>query len=107
MAIKYDNCKDCHSRCVHAGRDRKFVCINGVSCKITTGKPQTNFERIKNMSVEELAEFIDYGDECGFCNQFGVDTGRECDGDCVECIKHLLGVKTANNRPQTVQNRKD
>ena len=46
----------------------------------------TNFERIKNMSVEELAEFIDSGDECGFCNQFGVDTGRECDGDCVECI---------------------
>ena len=36
MAIKYDNCKDCHSRCVHAGKDRKFVCINGVSCKITT-----------------------------------------------------------------------
>ena len=46
----------------------------------------TNFERIKNMSVEELAEFIDSGDECGFCNQFGVDTGRECDWDCVECI---------------------
>ena len=46
----------------------------------------TNFERIKNMSVEELAEFIDSGDECGFCNQFGVDTGRECDRDCVECI---------------------
>ena len=46
----------------------------------------TNFERIKNMSVEELAEFIDSGDECGFCNQFGGDTGRECDGDCVECI---------------------
>ena len=46
----------------------------------------TNFERIKNMSVEELAEFIDSGDECGFCNQFGVVTGRKCDGDCVECI---------------------
>ena len=46
----------------------------------------TNFERIKNMSVEELAEFIDSGNECGFCNQFGVDTGRECDGDCVESI---------------------
>ena len=103
MTIKYDNCKNCHSGCVHAGKDRKFVCINGVSCKITTGKSPTNFERIKNMSVEELAEFIDSGDECGFCNQFGVDTGRECDGDCVECIKHWLGLKTFNNRQQINQ----
>ena len=60
----------------------------------------TNFERIKNMSVEELAEFIYSGNECGFCNQFGVDTERKCDGDCVECIKHWLGLKCANNRPQ-------
>lgn len=57
----------------------------------------TNFERIKNMSVEELAEFIYSGNECGFCNQFGIDTGRKCDGDCVECIKHWLGLKTPNN----------
>ena len=55
MAIKYDNCKDCHSRCVHAGKDRKFVCFNGVSCKITTGKSQTNADRIRAMSDEELA----------------------------------------------------
>ena len=55
MAIKYDNCKDCHSRCVYAGKDRKFVCINGVSCKITTGKSQTNADRIRAMSDDELA----------------------------------------------------
>lgn len=55
MAIKYDNCKDCHSRCVHAEKDRKFVCINGVSCKITTGKSQTNADRIRAMSDENLA----------------------------------------------------
>lgn len=55
MAIKYDNCKDCHSGCVHAGKDRNFVCINGVSCKITTGKSQTNADRIRSMTDEELA----------------------------------------------------
>ena len=55
MAIKYDNCKDCHSRCVHAGKDRKFVCTNGVSCKITAGKSQTNADRIRSMTDEELA----------------------------------------------------
>ena len=58
MAIKYDNCKDCHSICVHAGKDRKFVCINGVSCKITTGKSQTNADRIRAMSDEELIGFL-------------------------------------------------
>ena len=63
----------------------------------------TNFERIKNMSVEELAEFIHSGDECGFCNQFGIDTGRKCDGDCVECIKHWIELKTFNNRQQINQ----
>ena len=42
MTIKHDNCKNCRSRCIHAGKDRDFVCINGVSCKITTGKSQTN-----------------------------------------------------------------
>ena len=58
MAIKYDNCKDCHSRCVHAGKDRDFVCINGVSCKITTGKSQTNADRIRAMSDEELRNWL-------------------------------------------------
>ena len=58
MAIKYDNCKDCHSRCVHAGKDRKFVCINGVSCKITTGKSQTNVDRIRSMTDEDLCNWL-------------------------------------------------
>ena len=60
MAIKYDNCRDCHSRCVHAGKDRKFVCFNGVSCKITTEKPQTNADRIRAMSDEEFAKLLCY-----------------------------------------------
>ena len=58
MTIKHDNCRNCRSRCIHAGKDRDFVCVNGVSCKITTGKSQTNAQKIRNMSDEELAEFI-------------------------------------------------
>ena len=58
MAIKYDNCKSCHSLCIHAGKDREFVCINGVSCKITMEKPQTNADRIRAMSDEELIGFL-------------------------------------------------
>ena len=58
MTIKYDNCKNCRSRCIHAGKDRDFVCINGVSCKITTGKSQTNADRIRSMSDEELRNWL-------------------------------------------------
>ena len=58
MAIKYDNCKNCHSICIHAGKDREFVCINGVSCKITTGKSQTNAQKIRSMSDEELCNWL-------------------------------------------------
>ena len=58
MAIKYDNCKNCHSLCIHAGKDRDFVCISGVSCKITTGKSQTNADRIRSMSDEELCNWL-------------------------------------------------
>ena len=58
MTIKHDNCKNCSSRCIHAGKDRDFVCVNGVSCKITTEKQQTNADRIRAMSDEELASWM-------------------------------------------------
>lgn len=32
--MKYDNCKGCKNRnCEHFGKDREFVCMNGISCK--------------------------------------------------------------------------
>lgn len=34
LSIKYDNCKDCCSKCEHAGKDREFVCPGGKSCKV-------------------------------------------------------------------------
>lgn len=33
--MKYDNCKNCGNvYCEHYGKDREFVCINGISCKV-------------------------------------------------------------------------
>ena len=58
MSIKYDNCKKCHSMCVHAGKDREFVCINGVSCKITMEKPRTNADCIRSMTDDELHDLF-------------------------------------------------
>ena len=34
MKIVRDNCKGCNSSCEHAGKDREFVCVKGVSCKL-------------------------------------------------------------------------
>ena len=58
MTIKHDNCKNCCSRCIHAGKDRDFVCVNGVSCKIITGKSQTNADSIRSMTDDELNELF-------------------------------------------------
>lgn len=39
--LKYDNCKNCVSGCEHAGKDREFVCRNGISCKALYSPNQT------------------------------------------------------------------
>ena len=39
MKIIRDNCKGCNSSCEHAGKDREFVCVKGVSCKTVKPKP--------------------------------------------------------------------
>lgn len=39
MKIVRDNCKGCNPSCEHAGKDREFVCVKGVSCKIVKPKP--------------------------------------------------------------------
>ena len=85
MAIKYDNCKDCHSRCIHAGKDRGFVCVNGVSCKITMEKPRTNADRIRAMSDEELAKAIASKAYTGACNDFDISYDGNCCHNCEKC----------------------
>lgn len=67
--IKYDNCKNCVSSCEHAGKDREFVCRNGISCKVLyapdrTRKAAADFvEAIKRIaenpqSLENLQSYL-------------------------------------------------
>lgn len=51
--IKYDNCKDCISNCANAGKNREFVCVNGVSCKIT-GAETSGKEKSYSALIERL-----------------------------------------------------
>lgn len=90
MTIKHDNCKNCSSRCIHAGKDRDFVCVNGVSCKITTEKQQTNADRIRDMSDEELAEFLTHINptncqECAFSHGWSCQPDRDDYSDFEKC----------------------
>ena len=46
--MKKDNCKDCESKCEHAGKDREFVCIHGVSCKVKKVEDKVSVIRCKD-----------------------------------------------------------
>ena len=85
-AMKYDNCKDCVARCVHAGKDREFICGNGVSCKVTKKPIATNADKIRAMSNEELAKYLSNPCECTVDPER--DGYRECGNDL--CVKYLL-----------------
>ena len=84
--MKYDNCKDCVARCVHAGKDREFICGNGVSCKVTKKPIATNADKIRAMSDEELAKYLSNPCECTVDPER--DGYRECGNDL--CVKYLL-----------------
>ena len=85
-AMKYDNCKDCVARCVHAGKDREFICGNGVSCKVTKKPIATNADKIRAMSDEELAKYLSNPCDCTVDPER--DGYRECGNDL--CVKYLL-----------------
>ena len=68
--IVRDNCKDCTSCCEHAGKDREFVCVKGVSCKTVKPKP-------------EMVAVV----RCKDCKHSWQDIGGLCcsHGVCVDC----------------------
>lgn len=55
--------------------------------KISLLKPYTNLEKIKNMSIDELALFY----PCPYSTDDEID-GTDCKkyGDCIACTKHWL-----------------
>lgn len=67
--MKYDNCKDCHSLCEHAGKDRNFVCPNGISCKIEKPKGEEKIIIIRGGDRGEEIRMVlrikDYTSLCG------------------------------------------
>lgn len=55
--------------------------------KITDKEVTTNFEKIKSMTLEEMAESANPFFACPYGLRYG-----DCeDGDCIECTKRWLG----------------
>lgn len=82
------DCKMCgHPYCEHAGTQRGFV----IDCANFTPKqkPQTNADRIRAMSDEELCEMLTAGTggfDCGTCRDSNA-CDRECELHCAEWLK--------------------
>lgn len=83
MSTKKWLCKSCADGCYLAGTDGQIsFCLSY--------KPQTNADRIRAMSDEELAEFLE--DETWMCESY--DFCHECprvemSGDCVSVLGWL------------------
>lgn len=65
--IKCDNCKNCVSRCEHAGKDREFVYSGEKSCKVlytpervTKAADMTPAESLKAMYNRRAANNMNY-----------------------------------------------
>ena len=65
--MKHDNCKDCIRECEHAGKDREFVCKNGISCK------KTDENTLVKMAKYIMNTAADYCSDCcadyKYCNE--------------------------------------
>lgn len=83
--MKY--CKDCvgFDECNTTGRTVEFAVDDGVCIDFDERKPQTNADRIRAMSDEELA--LNIGNGFFGCPQCSQGDCRKCD---LECEKHCL-----------------
>ena len=78
--MKY--CKDCvgFDECKTTGRTVEFAVDDGVCIDFDERKPQTNAERIRSMSDEELCKFLGEYKFCDICEE-GCDNCTY-NGDC-------------------------
>lgn len=82
-------CANCEKRleCAEAKRMFKSGAI-AYGCSGCVPKPQTNADRIRSMSDEELAKYLYKHDFC--TTPFNSDAQNWCGGDCEQCIDNWI-----------------
>lgn len=51
---------------------------------------RTQYDKIKAMNIDEMADMFAGMTITGACNDFGIKVDRKCDSKCKECIKIWL-----------------
>lgn len=67
--MKKDNCKDCVSKCEHAGKDREFVCICGVSCKRVKQENRSNLIKWLELQISNYENSLNSFNQ-GMCKAY-------------------------------------
>lgn len=88
---------------VECGFYENGICVSTVKCPEQTDATLTNYERIRNMSLEEMAEMMDKFDCSGgvldkICT--AVNPEQNCDTEncnCINCIKQWLESEVKDN----------
>lgn len=90
-------CKDCvgFDECKTTGRTVEFAVDDGVCIDFDERKPQTNADRIRSMTDEELAKIL--GGKCICPPTSGC---AEVCGDCVACWIEWLQQPTENPKEE-------
>ena len=58
----------------------------------------TNYERIKSMSIDEMAECSMLFFTCPYGTPYvGCEMGKQFDDDCIQCTKHWLESEVQEN----------
>lgn len=85
--MECSECKNANICLDHREEETLVGCTNGIPDR----KVQTNADKIRNMSDEELAEFLDVVEEDGISSQC-VNLPCDCcrDKECSNCWKNWL-----------------
>lgn len=65
--MKHDNDKDCIRQCEHTGKDKEFICKNGVSCKKVWEQKQRT--KIRKETAENILNDLYFNLESSVANK--------------------------------------
>lgn len=82
-------CKNCPVRPCETMNYRGSACAEQ-RAKFGLGDPQTNADRIRKMSDEELSEMIADNILTGACNDFDIPGKNPCPHNCKKCVLEWL-----------------
>ena len=83
-------CNHCN-KCEKCGKPYSSNSTYAEICKDFEKKKMTNYEKIKQMSVEEMARSAIPFFQCPYDTPYvGCEMGKKFDDDCIKCTKHWL-----------------